>query len=474
MITRARHGKDLPTVTADVATTVTSDTAGDVDRDAAPGLTILPRPDTRTTLVPPPGAAPAPLPGGPGPWPGGPGPWPMHNPVRHYDWGSPRILAELQHRDPSGAPEAELWMGAHAADPSGLVLPDGRVVPLNQAMDDDAAAVLGDDAVDRFGPRLPFLLKVLAVGRALSIQVHPTGEQAAVGFLAERAARVPASQRVFIDPYGKPEMLVAASPFFLLAGLRPQQEIARLLGRLGVPRLGLVLADLAERGPASALALLATWPHSDRATLADELRERAERRLRTAVLDDERTALTWVLRLADQHPRDPLAVSACLLRLYRLTPGQAVYLPPGVPHAYLSGTGVEITGASDNVIRGGLTAKHVDGATLTAILDPKAQPLLDVPCTRTAAGHTRWTPPAREFRLSRIEVHGTCTVSRLPDDRPGPQILLCLDGRVRLDVDGDTRVELDGGQSAFLTASRERVTLRGQGTVFRAGVGQEP
>lgn len=399
-------------------------------------------------------------------------PWPMRNPIRRYPWGSQRVLAELQNRNPTGQPEAELWMGGHPGDPSDLRLPDGRLLSLAEAVRAGAPTLLGDDCTGRFGPRLPFLLKVLAVSRALSIQVHPSAGQAVAGFRAEQAARLPAGERTFTDPYPKPEMLVAVSRFFALAGLRPRQEIARLLGRLDVPRLALVLADLSDRGPASALALLATWPQADRAALAETLREHAERRLRRAVLDDERLALTWVLRLAEQHPADPLAVAPCLLRLHRLAPGEAMYLPPGVAHAYLSGTGIEVMGASDNVVRAGLTGKHVDGAALSAILDPGAEPLVPVPQRNAGPTELRWTTPAREFALARIDVCGATTPARLPGDPVGPQILFCLDGQVRVEL-GSTQVDLPAGHSVFLPATIAPVTLRGRGTVFRAGVGRE-
>ena len=156
---------------------------------------------------------------------GAPGSWKMANPVREYDWGSTRALAALQGREPSGRPEAELWIGAHPRAPSRLRQPDGSEVSLAAAIHANPVAVLGRECTTRFGVRLPFLLKVLAVGRALSIQVHPSQAQAAAGFAREQAAGIPQAERSYVDPYAKPEMLLPVTEFAALAGLRPRARV---------------------------------------------------------------------------------------------------------------------------------------------------------------------------------------------------------------------------------------------------------
>jgi mannose-6-phosphate isomerase len=461
-----------------------------------------------------------------------PGPLLMRNPVRDYAWGSTLALAELQHRTPDGRPEAELWMGAHPSAPSELVLGDGSVASLATAIDQAAPAVLGSDCLRRFGPRLPFLLKVLAVERALSIQVHPSAEQAEAGFSAEQAANVPLRERTYADPYAKPEMLVAATAFTALAGLRPQGEAVRLLRGLGVDELRPVIDTVTEHGPASALIQLATVPPDARSAVAGAIRLRVSQPGfvsddRTGFVSDDRPGFVsddrpgfvpddrpgfvpderdpgadagrapsalgdgegqdgeialvrrWVLALAAQHPGDPLAVAPCLLQLHRLPAGAGLYLPAGVPHAYLSGVGVEIMGASDNVVRAGLTSKRVDAATLAAILDPAAAPIrypaLDMPDpdSGSAPGEMSWAPPVREFALTRIKVDGAATLCRGEDDRPGPEILLCLSGTVHASLEG-REVAIDRGQSAFVGATSAAMSLSGQGTVFRAQVGRAP
>jgi mannose-6-phosphate isomerase len=409
---------------------------------------------------------------------GAPGPWKMANPVREYDWGSTGALAALQGRRPSGRPEAELWMGAHPAASSCLRQPDGSEVSLAAAIHADPAAVLGQECTTRFGVRLPFLLKVLAVAQALSIQVHPSPAQAAAGFARERAAGTPQAERSYPDPYAKPEMLLPVTEFAALAGLRPKDQIIQMLTSLDVPALRPVLAVLksrpAQAGPASVLAMLATGPRAQRGALARLIREGAHDLLgaTAASLDpDQQSSLEWVITLAEQHPGDPLVVAPLLLALHRLQPGQAMYLPSGVPHAYLSGVGVEIMASSDNVVRGGLTSKRVDSQALAGLLDPDAAPLLAVPRATLSPDEVRWQPPVPDFTLSRVVVDNVpVSLFREPSDPVGPEVLLCLNGQVTVSSDGGD-ASLRGGQSAFLCASASPAVLAGEGQVYRATVG---
>jgi mannose-6-phosphate isomerase len=410
---------------------------------------------------------------------GVPGPLKMANPVREYDWGSTGALATLEGREPSGRPEAELWMGAHPAASSRQRQPDGSEVSLAAAIHTNPVAVLGRECTTRFGARPGFLLKVLAVARALSIQVHPSHAQAAVGFAREQAAGMPQAERSYVDPYAKPEMLLPVAEFAALAGLRPRDRIIQMLASLNVPALRPVLLTLGseagQTGPAGVLAILATWPRAQRRALASLICERAHGLLggTAASLDpDGQSSLEWVITLAEQHPDDPLVVAPLLLRLHRLQPGQPIYLPNGVPHAYLSGVGVEIMASSDNVVRGGLTSKRVDSQALADLLDPDAAPLLAVPRTPLGPHEVHWQPPVPEFALSRVVVSNIrVTLSPEPSDPVGPEVLLCLNGEVTVSSDGRD-VRLRGGQSAFLSASASPAVLAGKGQVYRAAVGR--
>jgi mannose-6-phosphate isomerase len=416
-----------------------------------------------------------------------PGPWLMDNPVRAYDWGCPTSLARIQGRPPSGGPEAELWMGAHPSAPSRLYAEDTGFVDIPSAIEASPEAILGARCVEQFGARLPFLLKVLAVRRALSIQVHPSPAQAAAGFAREQAAGTPPDRRSYVDPFAKPEMLVAVSAFVALAGLRPRASIEHLTRLLALPELRVLDTALAaypgESGPVQVFAGLATLAGDRRAKAAAAIRRRATDLLAAGAHDteDDRLSLEWVLRLAEQHGGDPLILAPLLLRLHRLAPGDALFLPPGVPHAYLEGVGAEVMGSSDNVVRGGLTTKRIDASALVDLLDPHAAPLAETAGaaaeTAGAAGaagpaETRWQPPVPEFALSRIMVDGPQVPLSADEDLPeGPQVLLCLEGEVTI-TSPVRSVRLRGGRSAFLAASGDRVSLTGRGVVFRATTGR--
>ncbi|MEU3570630.1 mannose-6-phosphate isomerase, class I, partial [Kitasatospora sp. NPDC036755] len=159
----------------------------------------------------------------------------LRNPVRRYAWGSPTAIPALTGTAPDGTPQAELWLGAHPSAPS-LLLGDGAPRPLDELIDADPDGLLGADTVRRFGPALPFLLKVLAADRALSLQVHPTRAQAEAGYAAEQARGLApdAPERVFKDRGHKPELLCALGDFEALCGFRPAAATARLLDALGV------------------------------------------------------------------------------------------------------------------------------------------------------------------------------------------------------------------------------------------------
>jgi mannose-6-phosphate isomerase len=400
----------------------------------------------------------------------------MVNPVRDYDWGSVSVLAHLQGREPHGGPEAELWMGAHPSSPSALVTgPDAAARPLPAAVADDPAAVLGDAVLARFGPRLPFMLKVLAVERPLSLQVHPDAERAL-------AVHDPAGESPYVDAYAKPELIVAVEELSAIFGFRPAAEAARLLGSLGTPQAAALSADLSaalaagegdEPALRAAFRRLVTWPADDvpalvAAAAAAVSAVSASGRPAEAPGDPlVAEARRWVGRLAELHPRDPLVLAPLLLGLIRLAPGEAVFVPAGVPHAYLSGTGVEILAASDNVVRAGLTTKRIDVAELLTIVDsrPGAEPLTSA--ADLGGGEVAWQPPVPDFRLTRVRVSGT---SRPAPEVDGPQILLCLRGAVTVRA-GGAEVALRGGESAFVTAAAGPLELAGDGEVYRAACG---
>jgi mannose-6-phosphate isomerase len=393
----------------------------------------------------------------------------MVNPVRDYDWGSASVLAHLQGREPHGGPEAELWMGAHPSSPSALVTAAGDpALPLPDAVAADPRAVLGDAVAERFGPRLPFMLKVLAVARPLSLQVHPDAARA-------RAVHLPAGGSPYVDGYAKPELIVAVDELAAIFGFRPAAEAAGLLAALGTPQAAAVAAELSaalaagdgdEAALRTAFGRLVTWPAEDVPALVAAAAA-AVAGAGEAGTPAEREARRWVGRLAELHPRDPLVLAPLLLGLIRLAPGEAVFVPAGVPHAYLAGTGVEVLAASDNVVRAGLTSKQVDVAELLAIVDcrPGAEPL--TAATDLGGGEVAWQPPVPDFRLTRLVVDG---VAHPAPEVGGPQVVLCLRGSVTVRA-GGAEVALAGGESAFVTAAAGPLELDGSGEVYRAAAG---
>ncbi|MGW4154486.1 mannose-6-phosphate isomerase, class I [Micromonospora chersina] len=374
--------------------------------------------------------------------------------IRDYAWGSRTAIAELQGRPvPSAGPEAELWLGAHPGAPA-TVDRDGNPVSLTELLVGEPEHWLGERLVGRFGTRLPFLLKVLAADAPLSLQAHPDAEQARAGYAAD-TGRVN-----YVDPYHKPELLVALSEFEALCGFRDPAESAAAIAAFGVPALEPVVAALrtGPEGLREAVRLLLSWPEAERAGLvADVLAAEAAG-------PDAGLARA----LAVDYPADPGVVVALLLHHVRLAPGEAIWMPAGNLHAYLRGTGVEIMAASDNVLRGGLTPKRVDVDELLRVLRFE---VLDEPVVRpeqVAPGVVTWLVPVDDFALHRVEVTPGGPVARL--DVPGPRVVLCRAGEVTV-ADGVGTVTLAAGQAAIGTAAGGPLVLGGAGVAFVATSG---
>lgn len=392
-------------------------------------------------------------------------------PVMPYAWGSRTAIARIQGRPvPSPGPEAELWMGAHPLAPARLVR-DGASITLADLVARHGDRELGPAVTARFGARLPFLLKVLAADRPLSLQAHPTNAQARAGFDDEERRGVPrdAPHRNYKDAAHKPELILALTPFDALCGFRRVSQTLALFDTLAVPGLAPVLAPLHAAPNGSGLAATLPALLSMAPDVAGPLVEATVAACAMHAGPFAREC-EWAVRISRLYPRDPGVLVALLLNLVHLEPGESIYLEAGHLHAYLEGVGIEIMASSDNVLRGGLTTKHVDVAELLNVLTFSDGP---VPVLRPRAidgVEDVFDTPAAEFRLSRIHLSGH------PVDRRvhGPEILFCLEGSVRLEPDdGTTGVELGRGTAAFVPASTGRYALTGAGIVFRATVGAE-
>jgi mannose-6-phosphate isomerase len=390
--------------------------------------------------------------------------------VRPYAWGSRTAIAELQGRPaPTPGPEAELWMGAHPSAPSGLDR-EGRHATLDAVIAADPVGELGAECAARFGGRLPFLLKVLAAEKALSIQVHPSREQAEAGFRAEteRGMAPGDKARNYVDDWPKPEMLCALTPFEVLAGLRTPEDAATLLKVLGIRELDPVAAILAgatgPRALTEALASILSWPQERRDSLIDAVVSACARA--AAGGGPYAAACAAAVRLADDHPGDLGVVASLLLRHAVLRPGQAVFMPAGGLHAYLHGTGVELLANSDNVVRAGLTGKHIDVPELLKLTDPavavpviKPRPL--------GGGVSAYDSPAPEFRLYRAEL----PAAEITLPGAGARLVLCVDGTVTLRAAADGALKVARGESCFVSAADGAVTASGPAVIFLAACG---
>jgi mannose-6-phosphate isomerase len=383
--------------------------------------------------------------------------------VQPYAWGSTVVLAEMLGRpSPSPGPEAELWVGAHPAGPAGLRRGSART-SLDQVIAADPERELGRACVARFGPRLPFLLKILAAEQALSIQVHPDQGQAQAGFRAENERGVALSDpaRNYVDDWPKPEAIVAVTPFEALAGFRTPAEAAQLFDAIGLDALAPVAADLRERGDLRhTLGAVLRWPEVDRTALLDAVVAACGQ-----LSDAFRAAGAAAVSIAADHPGDLGVVASLLLRHLVLQPGQALFMPAGGIHGYLRGVGVEVLANSDNVVRAGVTAKHVDVYELLRLVDPTVDVPLLSPASLSPAV-TQFDAGVSEFRLYRLELGPEPTA--LPGE--GPRLVLSIDGEAVVD-DGANALIVGRGGAAFVPASDGPVSLTGYGVLFAAGPG---
>jgi mannose-6-phosphate isomerase len=380
--------------------------------------------------------------------------------VQPYAWGSPTVIPELLGVEPTGHPQAELWFGAHPLAPS---IAAGE--PLDKIVDRDPETVVGKASVDAFGPRLPFLVKIIAAERPLSLQAHPTRQQAEAGYAREEAAGVPrdAPHRTYRDGWPKPEVLCALRDTEALCGFRNPTETHALFERLGVARALPLVAPLNDQSlpPVERLSIVfgrLLRLEADQRPVVDEVMAAAAQVSADRELDQfARTATA----IGSFYPGDPGVLAALLMNRITLRPNEALYLPAGNLHAYLSGGGVEIMANSDNVLRGGLTPKHIDVTELLRVVDftPGFGGL--VAPVEESPGAWRYPTPAPEFALWRLET-GEEPLA-LPGTGGG-RILLVTEGSVLLRSASEV-LALARGESALVTAD-EKASLGGVATVF--------
>ena len=386
--------------------------------------------------------------------------------IQGYAWGSRTALAELLGEpSPSREPQAELWLGAHPRGPACVEI-DGAWVPLPDAIAAAPEEILGPAAARRFGRELPFLVKVLAAEQPLSIQAHPDPAQAAAGFARENALGIPldAPERSYRDARHKPELLCALAPFRALCGFRPIERVLALFEALGVPELADALDEL--RGADEALGVQRFFTRF--LALAPAARKRL---LAAAVPGAQRLrgcdpAYGWVAALAQAYPGDVGALAPLFLNRVELAPGEAIFLAAGELHSYLGGVGLEVMANSDNVLRGGLTPKHVDEAELLRTLTFRSgEPAILRPA-RVGPGERRYPTVVPEFEL--VELRLESGSRRIRGGPRGPDVLLCLEGE--LQVTGPNAVALRRGEAALAPACVAEYAVGGGGFAYRVSV----
>lgn len=392
----------------------------------------------------------------------------LDNSVMAYAWGSTSAIAELQGRRPSGQPEAELWMGAHPKAPSRLSTTPGET-SLSEMLAAEPERLLGGACTTQFGPQLPFLFKVLAAAQPLSIQVHPSLEQARAGFAKEEQLGTDrmAPTRTYRDSNHKPELICAVSDFEALCGLRPAMDITRLFEQLAIKKqspLGNAAAEVAKQPRPQGIRSLFSRLMTDENFQQAALREVVSACSVRGPLTDFPSACRWALELNELYPGDVGVVGSLLLNYVKLNPGQALFLSAGIPHAYLKGLGMELMANSDNVVRGGLTPKHVDVAELLSIVDFERSGLKVIEPQLVNPQTQRYATPASEFELTRVTLSGEPSLFG-----SGPQIAFVDEGSVRLG-DANASLELSKGQSAFIGADSGAITVSGHGSLFCAGL----
>jgi mannose-6-phosphate isomerase len=400
--------------------------------------------------------------------------------LRTYAWGSRTAIAEFTGRPvPAAHPEAELWFGAHPGDPAWLKTAQGET-SLLEVLVADPEGQLGAASRARFGDVLPFLVKVLAADEPLSLQAHPSADQAVEGYLREERMGIPVSSPVrnYRDTSHKPELLVALQSFEALAGFRQATRTTELLRALAVSDLDPFIDLLNDQSDADGLrALFTTWitaPQPDIDVLVPAVLEGAIQYVSSGATEFQSEAKT-VLELGERYPGDAGVLAALLLNRISLAPGEAIFLPAGNLHAYLRGVGVEVMANSDNVLRGGLTPKHVDVPELLRVLDftPTTEERLRAQ-TRREGPELIYETPTDEFAVALLTLDGDDLGHEIdaPSRHEGPQILLCTEGAAT--VHGKSKsLTLERGMAAWVAAEDGPIRLVAQEPtkLFRATVG---
>lgn len=373
----------------------------------------------------------------------------LRNSAMHYDWGSVDAIPRFLGTEPTGEQVAEVWIGTHPVNPSYVVEDGGEAAPLSE----------------RAG-ELPYLVKLLAAERPLSLQVHPPKALAEAGFAAEERAGVPvgAAHRSYRDRAAKSEMVYALGPFEALIGFRPTAEILRVLSLLDTPLTTRLAEDLRADPGYAGIVRRVEWLLTSDIDVAEVHQvvaaagELAQRGL------DVRRAFVTACEVADHYPDDVGVVITMLMNRMTLQPGEAAFLETGVLHAYLSGLGLEVMVSSDNVLRAGLTSKHIDREALVACLHAGMSELARVTPRIVAAETEVFAPGDVGFALAVTHVSPAVNEGVTLADAAG-SLVVCTGGEVTLESAAGESLGLGRGEAAFVAPEDGDVVVRGLGEV---------
>ena len=388
----------------------------------------------------------------------------LKNTIQNYDWGCHDSLTEIFGlKNPERLPIAELWMGAHPKSPSTIV-EDGREVSLNTMLENEPEHI-GFKSISQFGEQLPFLFKVLSAKNPLSIQVHPNKRQAEEGFRYEEEVGVPldAFNRNYRDNNHKPELVYALTEFKAMNGFRDTDDIVNLFTLANIDLLQNPLHLLqkeSERGLERFYTFLMLLPKSQKQKLVDKAFIFSQ--------TTENPAWKEVKSLHEYYPGDIGVLSPLLLNVINLHPGEAMYLSAGTLHAYMKGTALEIMASSDNVLRGGLTSKHVDIQELLKIIDFKTTPASNLLIESCSAGinYDKFNTPVNDFSFSIINAVEETQYYKVD----AAEILFCIEGEILISSSYCGAIKLTPGESCFVSAKTSCFKVQGGGRLARATV----
>lgn len=398
----------------------------------------------------------------------------LENPIINNEWGCSQSMVDLYgYKNPDNRPLAELWMGVHPKATSSIVLANDQLTPLDQWIAKHPVKILGDQIAERFANQLPFLFKVLSASSPLSIQSHPNKAQAVAGWAKENAANIPldAPNRNYKDDNHKPELVYAITEFHALNGFRDYQEIIDLFTLTQGPQLTPIVdafsASLNSKGLKHFYQTLMNHPTP--AELVNEAISNIKKRLQDSQ-DSAALIALWelIIDINNKYPNDIGVLTPLLIHYVVLQPGEAMFLTAGTLHAYLKGTSLELMASSDNVLRGGLTPKHVDVKELlhTTVFEPKKQQdikLNQIPLTQYEHSYQM---NVDDFKLNIIDL--TDDTAKKITAVNSAEILFIVEGAVQVTLNGESPMMLKAGQSCFISADNAGYQLKGIGKVARA------